>query len=82
MDIMTPNLDGQEALTHIRKLEQDAGVTTRNEVNVIMITALDDPKNVAASLKNGAASYIIKPVRKQKLFDEISKLGLLSSTGV
>jgi len=82
MDIMMPNMDGQEALTRIRKLEKDSGIATRKEVKVIMTTALDDPRNVVASLKSGASSYIVKPISKQKLFDEISKLGLIASTGV
>jgi len=81
MDIMMPNMDGQEALAHIRKLEKDSAVAARNEVKIIMTTALDDPKNVVASLKSGAASYIVKPISKQKLFDEIAKLGLFASTG-
>ncbi|KPK02406.1 MAG: chemotaxis protein CheY [Nitrospira bacterium SG8_35_4] len=81
MDIMMPNMDGQEALTRIRQLEKKSGIATRNEVKVIMTTALDDPKNVVNSLKSGAASYIVKPISKQKLVDEISKLGLFVSTG-
>jgi two-component system chemotaxis response regulator CheY len=82
MDIMMTNMDGQKTLTQIRKIEKDSGVATRDEVKVIMTTALDDPKNVEASLKSGAASYIVKPISKQKLYDEISKLGLFASTGV
>jgi two-component system chemotaxis response regulator CheY len=80
MDIMMPNMDGQEALIEIRKIERNMDVAAKDEVKVIMTTALDDPKNVVASLKQGAASYIVKPINKQKLFDEISKLGLFAST--
>ena len=82
MDIMMPNMDGQEALSEIRRLEKNAEIPTKDEVKVIMTTALDDPKNVVSSLKGGAAAYIVKPISKQKLFDEISKLGLFASTGV
>ena len=32
MDIMMPNMDGQEALSEIRRLEKDAEITTKNEV--------------------------------------------------
>jgi two-component system chemotaxis response regulator CheY len=82
MDIMMPNMDGQEALSEIRRLETDAEISAKDEVKVIMTTALDDPKNVVSSLKSGAAAYIVKPISKQKLFDEISKLGLFISSGV
>jgi two-component system chemotaxis response regulator CheY len=79
MDIMMPNLDGQQALKDIRQIEQKSGVSAANEVKVIMTTALDDPKNVVESLyKGGASSYIVKPIDKKKLIDEVRKLGLLS----
>jgi two-component system chemotaxis response regulator CheY len=74
LDIMMPNMDGQEALKEIRAIEKEKG----GEVKVIMVTALDDPKNVVESLyEGGAASYIVKPIDKKKLIDEVKKLGLL-----
>jgi two-component system, chemotaxis family, chemotaxis protein CheY len=78
MDIMMPNVDGHEALSKIRETERKLGVTDRNEVKVIMTTALDDPKNVMKALyKEGATSYLVKPVGKQIIFEEIVKLGLM-----
>jgi two-component system chemotaxis response regulator CheY len=78
MDIMMPNVDGQQALKEIRSIEKSNNVPVNKEVKVIMTTALDDPKNVVESLyKGGAASYIIKPIDKKKLVEEVRKLGLL-----
>jgi len=78
MDIMMPELDGQEALKKIRALESKHEINTANKVKVIMTTALEDQKNVIeAFYKGGAASYIVKPINKQKLLDEIRKLGLI-----
>ena len=78
MDIMMPNLDGQAALKEIRALEMEKAVPAAEEVKVVMTTALDDPKNVMESLyKGGAAAYIVKPIDKKKLIDEVRKLGLL-----
>ena len=78
MDIMMPNLDGQAALREIRDLEKAKDVPASHEVKVIMTTALDDPKNVMEALnKGGAASYIVKPIDKKKLIEEVRKLGLL-----
>ncbi len=77
MDIMMPNIDGHEALIEIRKIEKEMGLDGSREVKVIMTTALDDPKNVVqAFYKGGATSYIVKPIAKKKLLDEIEKLGL------
>jgi len=78
MDIMMPAIDGQQALREIRRLEKEKGVGPAEEVKVIMTTALDDPKTVVESLyKGGAASYVVKPIDRKKLVEEVKKLGLL-----
>ncbi|GBD97811.1 MAG TPA: response regulator [Nitrospirae bacterium] len=78
MDIMMPNVDGQEALKKIREIEKDMGIKNHDEVKVVMTTVLDDPKNVFKALnKGGATSYIIKPISKQTLLEELRKLGLI-----
>ncbi len=78
MDIMMPKMDGQEALMKIRELERAAGVKSRDEVKVIMISALDSPKTVFASYyQGGATSYIVKPISREKLIEEIGNFGLL-----
>lgn len=78
MDIMMPNVDGQQALLEIRQIEKQQGIGPSGEVKVIMTTALDDPKSVVDSLyKGGASSYIVKPIDRKKLLDEVRKLGLL-----
>lgn len=83
MDIMMPAIDGQEALRQIRDLEKQWGVRGAEEVKVIMISALDDPKNVVeAYYQGGATSYLVKPITSAKLRAEIDKLFSFSSAGV
>jgi two-component system chemotaxis response regulator CheY len=78
MDIMMPGMDGQQALQRIRDMEREKGLAEPEWVKVIMTTALDDPRNVVESLyKGGAASYVVKPIDKAKLLDEVRKMGLL-----
>lgn len=78
MDIMMPGVNGQEALKCIRELERSLDIPPRLEAKVIMTTALDDPKTVVqAFYNNGATSYIVKPVSKQKLMNELRELELL-----
>lgn len=77
MDIMMPELDGLEALRRIRAFEQT--LPGRPSVKALMTTALDDPKTVIRSFHDGEASgYIVKPVRKDKLFEELKKLGFIA----
>jgi two-component system chemotaxis response regulator CheY len=79
MDIMMPNVDGLEALKTIRDIEKEMDVKDRDGVKVIMTTALDDPKTVVKSYYQlGATSYIVKPLSKQKLIQEVEKLGLIN----
>jgi two-component system chemotaxis response regulator CheY len=78
LDIMMPNVNGQEALRRIRVVEKEKGVQGPKEAKVIMITVLDDPKTVVEALhKGGATSYIVKPISKGKLLDELRSLGLI-----
>jgi two-component system chemotaxis response regulator CheY len=78
MDIMMPELDGQQALKEIRNMERQNSISEADGVKVIMTTALDDPRNVVVSLyKGGAASYVVKPIDSKKLLEETSKLGLI-----
>ena len=78
MDIMMPNINGMDALQKIRELENDIGVVGPSEVKVIMTTALGDPKTVVSSYyKSGATSYLVKPIGKEQLLNEVRNLGLM-----
>ena len=79
MDIMMPVMDGNEALTKIREVEKAMGIHGPNEVKVIMITALDDARTVVRAYnKGGATSYIVKPIEKERLINEMREIGLIS----
>ncbi|MBT0662678.1 response regulator [Geobacter pelophilus] len=78
MDIMMPNMDGQESLKLIRSIEKERGIHEGNEVKVVMISALGDPKTVVeAFYRGGATSYLVKPIGKQKLLSELRNFGLI-----
>ncbi|QEM67996.1 response regulator [Geobacter sp. FeAm09] len=78
MDIMMPGVNGQEALRRIREVERSLRVPAHLEAKVIMTTALDDPKTVVqAFYQGGATAYLVKPIGKQKLMNELRTLGLL-----
>jgi len=82
MDIMMPKMDGHEAVTKIREIEKGMGIVNSTEVKIIMTTALGDPKNVMKALyKEGATAYLVKPIGKQALLEELSKFGLIKVNG-
>ena len=76
LDIMMPEMDGLETLRAIRDYEKSHNILTLQGVKVIMVTALSDSKNIMNAFKEGCESYIVKPVSKQALYQEMSNLGL------
>lgn len=78
LDIMMPNMSGHEALKVIRAREKERGVPLSKEVKVIMTSALDDVKNVTQSFfQGGASAYLVKPIERRKIIDELRKLELI-----
>jgi two-component system, chemotaxis family, chemotaxis protein CheY len=76
MDIMMPKMDGHEALKRLRELEREMGIKPADEAKVIMTSVLEDPENVIEAYYGGAAtSYLIKPIDKEKLEEELERLG-------
>jgi len=76
MDIMMPKMDGHEALRRIRGIEEELGVKPHDEAKIIMTSVLEDPKNVMeAYYEGGATSYLVKPIDREKLREELARLG-------
>jgi two-component system, chemotaxis family, chemotaxis protein CheY len=74
LDIEMPDMDGHETLKQIRGLEDQMAVTDKERARIIMITASRDPKSVMAARQSKAEAYLIKPIEKDRLLDEISRL--------
>ena len=77
LDIMMPEMDGQEALRQIREQEEARGVNSSKGVKIIMTTALGDPKTVVSAFKGLCDAYLTKPIRKEDLLNELRKLKLI-----
>jgi CheY-like chemotaxis protein/HPt (histidine-containing phosphotransfer) domain-containing protein len=78
LDIMMPEMDGHKALEAIRQIENEHGIAGLDGVKVIMTTVLGDSKNVIGAFRTGCEAYIVKPVSKEKLLEEMEKLGLFN----
>lgn len=78
MDIMMPEMDGQEALRLIRELEESMGIVSSSGSKIIMVTALGDLKNVGDAYANLCDAYLLKPIKKALLLEELRKLGLIA----
>ncbi len=74
LDIMMPGTDGHEALEAIRQLESRRGIAGSDGVKIIMTTALVDSKHCIRAFHNGCESYVTKPLRAEKLLEQVRVL--------
>ena len=81
LDIMMTNKDGNETLTEIRQIENDKGIGGPDGVKIIMTTAVDSSQSIFSAFRQGCESYIIKPIGKRILYDELQRLELLTPEG-
>lgn len=66
MDITMPDMDGIEAVQHIRQKYKDA--------KIIMVTSHGQESMVMGAIRAGASGYVLKPVTPDKLEKAICKV--------
>lgn len=59
LDVLMPGLDGFEVLEHLRE--------NQDRTPVIMLTSVDDEKEIIGALRNGADGYMTKPFSPPEL---------------
>jgi two-component system, chemotaxis family, chemotaxis protein CheY len=78
LDIMMHEMDGRTALRLIRQSEKDSDIHPKNEVKIVMMTALDSPDEVIDAYYRGACThYLVKPIEKLKLLNVLEELELI-----
>lgn len=77
LDIMMPEMNGQEVLLEIRKIEKTEGTLVGNGVKIFMTTALDDKESVITAFREWCDAYLIKPISKAKLLEYCKSFGLI-----
>jgi two-component system chemotaxis response regulator CheY len=76
LDIMMPDLDGQEALRQIRNLEREKDTGSGSRMHIIMTTALEDNDNVSQAFREQCDGYVTKPVDKKRFLQTLVDIGL------
>lgn len=80
MDIMMPELSGQDALRQIRHIEKQMGVPAGDAVKVFMTTALSETEEVIDALyKGGASAYFVKPIHIDHFIKELKSAELIQN---
>ena len=76
LDIMMPQMDGHQVLKTMRQVEEAAGIYGLDGVKTIMTSAMDGSQHIMNAFREGCEVYLVKPVRKPKLLEELARLGL------
>ncbi|WJJ95870.1 response regulator transcription factor [Algibacter luteus] len=68
LDIMMPNVDGYQTLTHIKSTD------SLKDTKVVFLTAKNKASDIEKGLKLGADKYLTKPFSVKKIVSEILEL--------
>lgn len=77
LDILMPEMDGQTVLKEIRRIEAETGIHGYDGVKIIMISALNDRKNILSAFKSQCEAYLVKPVDRERLEEHLRAFKLI-----
>lgn len=74
LDIMMPEMDGQQVMKKIREIEFKHGVIKSNRVKIIMLSAIDDKRTILSSFQGGCEAYLTKPLIAKVLEETVKEV--------
>ena len=77
LDVMMPEMDGQEVLKSIRETEIRHGIRPGLGAKIIMTTALDDTESIMKAFREQCDGYLVKPIKRGALLSTMQDLGLI-----
>jgi two-component system chemotaxis response regulator CheY len=77
LDVMMPEMDGHEALKHIRRTEESRGIMFSRGATVVMTTALDHIHDIMQAFYGLCDGYLSKPISKGRVLEKLRELDLL-----
>ena len=77
MDLVMPEMDGQQALCEMRGFEDDLGLRDDKRCKVVVISMLEDSRETNdAFFLGGADCFLVKPIEEERFLAELRALGL------
>jgi two-component system, chemotaxis family, chemotaxis protein CheY len=77
MDILMPEMSGNEAVRQVREMENARGVFPGRGVRIIMTSGVKEVQQVFQSFDETCDAYLFKPIDTGKLVRELQAFGLL-----
>lgn len=79
LDIVMPEMDGQEVLKHLRAIENKKGIAAGDRAIIIMTTALTTTDAMIQAIFEGDCSdYLVKPIGPVYLREMLSNKGFIA----
>jgi two-component system chemotaxis response regulator CheY len=76
LDLVMPDMDGQQTLREIRAMERETDRKAPLETRIIVTSMLEDRQETHdAFFLGGATAYLVKPITEGKLLAELRNLG-------
>jgi two-component system chemotaxis response regulator CheY len=76
MDLVMPEMDGQQALQEMRGYEDDLGLSDVQRCKVVVISMLEDSRETNdAFFLGGADCFLVKPIEEERFMAELRALG-------
>lgn len=79
LDINLPEINGLEVLKNIRAGEKLNHIPVKNRAKIVMVSSTNDANIVVKAINLGCNGYIVKPFSKDKIVNELKKLGLINA---
>ncbi len=77
LDINLPEMSGREVLQSMRSLEADHGVAGLDRSRIAVVSSVSEADSIRKSFKDQADAYVIKPITRKKVVEELLRLHLI-----
>lgn len=77
IDILMPEMNGQELLKEIRNHEEMLGIYGTDGTKIIMTTSIGDFGNIKSAFVEQCDAYMVKPIERNKLVAKLNELHLV-----
>lgn len=75
LDIMMAEMDGEQVLSNIRKIEQDKNISPHHRTKIVMVSAHSDEELFKRCIQCGCDDFIVKPFDKDIISKKLIKYG-------
>ena len=76
MDIVMPNMTGQDTVQALRAIEKKVCLTAEKETKILMVTGTRSPKDILSSYYEGCNGYLTKPYNLNDVQKALADLGI------